>query len=483
MNFFEKMKGFLLKPSQTFNACKDESLGEAIKYFVYFYVIVALISIPLSLNSKELASFLGLETYGIGGIFILFALIIGILIEGAFTHIGVYLFGGRKGINQTIKAVFYSTAILILFFIVIEFFKQIPYNNNIPLFIIDISEIIAGIWTLVLIILGVRQLHEITTLRATMGVLFINLIPIILILLVMGLVLVNYPSTDDSNEGINLSEEGNYTEAIRAFDEALKINPQNATTWNEKGMVLAKLRKYDDAIKAYDEALKINPQNVDAWKNKGNALRNLGRYEEAFEAWDEALKINPQFAKAWFSKGNALSDLGKYEEAIKAYDEALKINPKDNDTWNNKGNALSNIGRYEEAIKALDEALKINSQDAEVWYNKGLAFAGLGKYEEEIKAYDEALKINPQDADVWFNKGIALSDLGRYDEAIKAYDEALMINPQFRPAWVNKGNVLSKLGRNDEANKAFDEAKKLPGFGLISAIIGLVLIMHSLRRK
>ena len=41
--------------------------------------------------------------------------------------------------------------------------------------------------------------------------------------------------------------------------------------------------RYEEAIKAYDEALKINPQDADAWTNKGNALSNLGRKEEAIK--------------------------------------------------------------------------------------------------------------------------------------------------------------------------------------------------------
>ena len=36
-----------------------------------------------------------------------------------------------------------------------------------------------------------------------------------------------------------------------------------------KGVALHKLNKSDEAIKAYDKAIEINPQNSDAWYNKG----------------------------------------------------------------------------------------------------------------------------------------------------------------------------------------------------------------------
>ncbi|KPQ43625.1 MAG: Tetratricopeptide repeat protein [Candidatus Methanoperedens nitroreducens] len=53
-------------------------------------------------------------------------------------------------------------------------------------------------------------------------------------------------------------------------------------------------------------------------------------------------------------------------------------------------------------------------------------------------------------------------------------------------AWYNKGTSLKNLGRIEEANKAFDKASKLqkaPGFEIIFAIAGLVMITHLLKRK
>ena len=59
-----------------------------------------------------------------------------------------------------------------------------------------------------------------------------------------------------------------YDEAIRAFDKAIEINPNDSDAWNEKGIALGKL-KYDEAIKAYDKAIEINPQDSNAWDGKG----------------------------------------------------------------------------------------------------------------------------------------------------------------------------------------------------------------------
>ncbi len=42
--------------------------------------------------------------------------------------------------------------------------------------------------------------------------------------------------------------------------------------------------KYDEAIKTFDKAIELNPEDADAWYNKGLVLYHQGKYDEAIEA-------------------------------------------------------------------------------------------------------------------------------------------------------------------------------------------------------
>jgi len=114
-------------------------------------------------------------------------------------------------------------------------------------------------------------------------------------------------------------------------------------------------------IQAFDEAIKLDPDDAGAWFNKGNALSDQGRYDEAIEAFDEAIRLDPENAGAWFNKGKALGDQGRYDEAIQAYDEAIRIDPKLAIAWNNKGLALYEMGEYTEADVAVAIAREIQA--------------------------------------------------------------------------------------------------------------------------
>ena len=59
-------------------------------------------------------------------------------------------------------------------------------------------------------------------------------------------------------------------------------------TWSNKGVALFSLGKYYEAIKAYDEAIQLDPNDAAAWYNKGVALDALGKTTEANAAFTEA---------------------------------------------------------------------------------------------------------------------------------------------------------------------------------------------------
>ena len=67
--------------------------------------------------------------------------------------------------------------------------------------------------------------------------------------------------------------------------------------WNNKGIALDSQGKYDEAIKAYDEAIRLDPNYADAWNNKGIALDDQGKYDEAIKAYDEAIRLDPKLCR------------------------------------------------------------------------------------------------------------------------------------------------------------------------------------------
>jgi tetratricopeptide (TPR) repeat protein len=63
----------------------------------------------------------------------------------------------------------------------------------------------------------------------------------------------------------------------------------------KKGLTHAKIEDYEEAIKCFDRAVQIDPNNVLAWISKANALIEYGNEEEAKKCLDKASKIDSKY--------------------------------------------------------------------------------------------------------------------------------------------------------------------------------------------
>jgi hypothetical protein len=179
MDFYEKLKGFILEPSKTFDSTKEDTLEDAVKYYVGIAAIFSAISAVLfafasTMFGSMMGGFgmtLGAGAGIIGAIWLFVTLfilmVISAFIGGAIVHIFAYLLGGRKGIVKTIIALMYGDTPYLLF-------GWIPFIG-----------FIAIIWALVLNVLGIRQFQELTTGRAILAIIMPFIIIGIIVMVVV----------------------------------------------------------------------------------------------------------------------------------------------------------------------------------------------------------------------------------------------------------------------------------------------------------
>jgi tetratricopeptide (TPR) repeat protein len=259
-------------------------------------------------------------------------------------------------------------------------------------------------------------------------------------------------------KGLVLGGLGRFEEALLSYDKAIEIDPNNEDAWFNKGWVLNNLEKTEDQIKCFDKCIELNPNNPKTWIFKGWTLNKLGRFEEAIACYNRAIGLDPNYEIVWFSKGLLLGRSEKFEESVECYDKAIEINPNNCEAWFNKGLALGNLERFEEAVKCYDKAIEINPNNFGAWFKKGLTLCQIECYDEALLCFNKAIEICPNNCDGWTSKGRTLHELGRFDEAIKCYHKGIELNPTAKLAWSNKGLTLDKLGRFEEAIKCYNRA-------------------------
>lgn len=72
------------------------------------------------------------------------------------------------------------------------------------------------------------------------------------------------------------------------------MKPDHVKAMNNLGDNLNSLQKYEEAIKIFDEALKIDPHRLSVLYNKGNSYLHMKKFHEAIEWYDRAIAVQPK---------------------------------------------------------------------------------------------------------------------------------------------------------------------------------------------
>jgi tetratricopeptide (TPR) repeat protein len=129
----------------------------------------------------------------------------------------------------------------------------------------------------------------------------------------------------ESNIGFAYLTLKNYKEAIKAFEQTLKWNPNHLNTLNGLGTTYTFDKKEDLALQTFEKLVSLDPGNPQYFFNQGSVLQKFERYDEAKTAYEKALALAPQDQRTLFNLATLLDNQGAWAEARPYYVKAKEI--------------------------------------------------------------------------------------------------------------------------------------------------------------
>ncbi len=186
--------------------------------------------------------------------------------------------------------------------------------------------------------------------------------------------------------GVQALNNGNMQEAYAEFEEALRLNEQNAFAHQAVAQVLhLAFSRPDEAIRHYLRALELDPQLTEAKVNLGNVYLDLKRYDEAAKLYEEALN-DMRYRTPFIAQGNL-------------------------------GMAEYRRGNVERAIDHIRSAVTVNPQFCLGYRNLGTIYEETGKTEQACAEFGRYRESCPDSLDAYFREGVCLAKVGKVDEA------------------------------------------------------------------
>ena len=202
------------------------------------------------------------------------------------------------------------------------------------------------------------------------------------------------------NEGNGLLKAGNYNGAIDSYNKALAIE-KDYRIYYQKGVAEKKTRKLEDAIKSFDECIKLKSDFSGGYNALGGVYFQMGKYNEAITNFEKVLgfsengsivkKVKKNLSLAYAKLGNDELANGNSTKGVEYLDKAVSYDKYDA-AYLSLAKIYSELGEWDKSIAASENALKYRSKISTggPYYYMGVSYKGKGEKDKAIEMFKKA---------------------------------------------------------------------------------------------
>jgi tetratricopeptide (TPR) repeat protein len=198
---------------------------------------------------------------------------------------------------------------------------------------------------------------------------------------------------DPYAQGLALSQQGRFVEAIESFENALKAQPDDVRVLFALGNTARALGLGAPAENFYRRVLTLEPERVEAIVNLANLLKSSNNFDAARALLEPALARNPDSPDLHLTLGNLHRENGAADEAEGCYRSALSLRPSYALALSNLADILADRGEVGEALALYGRAIVAEPANAQMRLNRSILYFLQGNLENGWRDYAARLKL------------------------------------------------------------------------------------------
>lgn len=252
-------------------------------------------------------------------------------------------------------------------------------------------------------------------------------------------------------EGIRQKLLGNAGDAIKIFEQCLKMNPNSDAAYYQVAQILLATGDVNNGKKYALKAFELNQKNYWYTMMLAGTYYREKNLDSAIIFYEKAAKTFPEKEEIQLNLGKLYSENKKYDKANEVFENLdRKYGINESSTVNTVRNLMAE-GKYAEA-EEKDRQLLEKYPD-EILYNGLMAeiYSGKGETEKAMKVYNDLLEKNPDNPETQLSLCNFLIDKKLYDELI-AFLNKVSINEN-----IDKDEKIKLFSRILETKDLIDQ--------------------------
>lgn len=180
---------------------------------------------------------------------------------------------------------------------------------------------------------------------------------------------------------------------------AVELDPESAQAWASRAVSLSYGGRNEEAERAFETALRLDPNLFEAHYFYARHSFACGAPEKAVRLYEQAMRIRPEDYQSPLLVAQIYDDLGRAEDArarremgIRLAEAQLELNPDDARAVYMAANGLVALGLHDRGREWAERAVRMKPDDPMLLYNVGCIYALLNHTEEAIDCLERAVR-------------------------------------------------------------------------------------------
>jgi tetratricopeptide (TPR) repeat protein len=187
-------------------------------------------------------------------------------------------------------------------------------------------------------------------------------------------------------------------EAIEFYTREIEADSRNARAWSERGIIWIHKVGYARAVADFSEAIRLDPDEFSTYVWRGIAWWYEHEYDKSIADCNEAIRLQPQSVVAYRNRGIAWRAKQEYDKAIADFNEAIRLDPQSPLNYLQRGGTWDQKNDHDQAIADCTEAIRLDPNNARYFSCRGWSWQSERDYDKALSDYDEAIRLDPTES-------------------------------------------------------------------------------------